>query len=152
MSVLGIVLRAVVERQARNSTLAELIAKLEASRSVVTERFDGAADTPRNREQMAHIIGIERWGERRLRVALGESPLADEYNGYRPDTSERLETLRAAWQQTQRQTVATARALEQADGGSRTALHNEMGEVSMRGWFAYLDGHATRESRWMKRR
>ncbi|MEO8167117.1 MAG: hypothetical protein ABI623_02660, partial [bacterium] len=50
-----------------------------ASGAAVAERMARAADTPGNRDVAAHIIGIERWGARRLRTALGDVALADEY-------------------------------------------------------------------------
>ena len=86
MSFIGSLIRAFVERRAAKASIDELRKGLETSCSAVALEMANAADTPMNRQKAAHVIGIERWGQQRLRAALtpARAPVMDEYDGYRP--------------------------------------------------------------------
>lgn len=145
--MIGTVLRPLVERQAKGRTLDELVGSLERSGATLTVRFGRAADTPRNREALNHIVGIERWGQRRLRVPLGEPLLMNSYRGYRLPEGTAMRNLVQAFTDTRRDTVNLARELARADLKSPAKVrHNDLGELSIGAWLAYLDGHAKRES------
>ncbi len=151
--VIGGVLRPMLERQAKGRSVQEFAGLLEHSGAEVAKRLQGAPDTPHNREVANHIVGIERWGQRRLRVALGEPPIMDSYRGYRLPEGVDLEALRSAFTNTRRDTVELARELGFTDPQSqRKVRHNDFGELSVGGWLAYLDGHAKRESTRIKGR
>ena len=146
--LIGMMRRPMAERHAGGKSIAELADELEASGRVMDERMAGKPDTPGNREAIAHWVGIERWGQRRLRVALGEPLVEDAYHPYRPDKAEGVEALREAFAETREGTVALARDL--ADEGvdpERTIRHNDLGDLSVRGWLAYLIQHPEQESR-----
>jgi hypothetical protein len=147
-SFFGLAVAFFFERPARNHTLEELAAKLEQSGTQVATRFASAPETSANRKQMRHIVGIERWGQRRLRVALGEPPLSDEYDDYQPATDSRWEDLRTLFATTRQETVALARKLASngVDGADKVA-HNQFGALSLRGWLHYLNVHANLESK-----
>jgi hypothetical protein len=144
--ILGAMIRPYVKRQARGKTIEDLAQRLEASREPVEARVSAAADTPANREAINHILGIERWGQRRLRVALGEPFERDSYRGYRLPDDALIADLQAGFRDTRSSTIALARELQQAgvDPG-RTVPHNDLGDLTLVEWFAYLDGHAARE-------
>lgn len=72
---MGTILRPILERQAKKRTVRGFASSLERSGEEVTRHLSGIPYTPRNRGVVNHIVGIERWGQRRLRVALGEPPL-----------------------------------------------------------------------------
>ena len=55
-----------IERPANKLTLVQLTANLEAAGQQLEQRMAEAGDTPPNREKASHVIGIERWGQRRL--------------------------------------------------------------------------------------
>jgi hypothetical protein len=146
--MIGTVLRPLVERQAKGHSLEDLAEALERSGSTLNARFGRAADTPRNREALNHIVGIERWGQRRLRVPLGEPLLMDSYRGYRLPEGTSMDNLVQAFADTRRDTVNLARELGSAGlKPSAKVRHNDLGELSLGAWLAYLDGHAKRESR-----
>ncbi len=148
MSLVGKVLGALVERQGRGASIGEWADRLTQSGDSVARRIASAPDTPKNRDVAAHIVGIERWGQRRLRTILGEPLVRDEYNGYRPPASEDVAVLAQTFQQVRGETVALVRLL-QAEGCAPTAKapHNDLGETSILGWLSYLNGHAAMESR-----
>lgn len=144
--LIGAALRPLVRRRARGRTVDDMIRRLEASGKTVQGQFDRGADTPANREAISHMVGIERWGQSRLRVALGAPFQRDSYRGYRPPEGASMADLRAAFGETRAATIALAREVAQAGvDPARTVPHNDLGDLSMVEWLAYLDGHAARE-------
>lgn len=144
--MIGMVLRPVAELQARGRSGEAVAAALERSGTNITARFERAEDTPGNREAVNHITGIERWGQRRLRVALGEPPVMDSYRAYRLPEGTDIKTLARAFADTRRRTVELALELARMDPDLKTNVrHNDLGELSVGGWLAYLGAHASRE-------
>jgi hypothetical protein len=145
--VIGAILRPILERQAKGRSPEDFARSLENSGTAVAERLDQVPDTPHNREVANHIVGIERWGSHRLRVALGEPLVLDSYRGYRLPEGSDLPTLRLAFADTRKQTVLLVWALHAVDPVFQTKVrHNDAGDLSVGGWLAYLEGHAKRES------
>ena len=150
-NLVGAVLRPLLEHQAKNRSLEELAAALERSGTEVKKRLEAAPDTPRNREVANHIVGIERWGQRRLRTALGEPLTSDPYHGYRLPEDASLDDLKNAYAKTRWATLELISELKtQRVDVARKVRHNDLGELSVRGWLVYLDGHAKRESTRLK--
>jgi hypothetical protein len=101
-------------------------------------RYRAAAGDPKALRTLRHVVAIERWGQRRLRVALGDAPFErDESGAYAPPDDapyERvLDELRV-----RAETVALARrvAAEDKAGGRRRA--QRMGPLTAAGWLRYL--------------
>lgn len=146
--LIGLGLRPFAERRARGRTLEEVARDLERSGARIDAHMEGKPDTPANREAIAHCVGIERWGQSRLRVGLGESLVMDGHRGYRPDPAIGVGALGAAMSETRAGTVALARELAAAGvDPSTTVRHNDLGDLSLAGWLAYLEQHASRELR-----
>jgi hypothetical protein len=72
-----------LENPAKNKSYEQLIAGLQNGEAVVLARAAGKPDTPQNRAQFGHIIGIEQWCQRRLNTLQGAPAVQDEYDGYR---------------------------------------------------------------------
>ena len=146
--LIGLVRRPMAERGARGKGLERLAAELEASGATMDARLARAGDTPGNRDAIAHWVGIERWGQRRLRVALGEPFVEDGHRPYRPDEATGVEALRDSFAQTRAETVALAhRLIEAGVDPATTVRHNDLGEMTVAGWLAYLIQHPEQESR-----
>jgi len=146
--LIGLVRRPMAERAAQGKGLEQLAAELEVSATRMDTRLAHAADTPGNRDAIAHWVGIERWGQRRLRVALGEPFIEDGHRPYRPDEVAGVEALRRAFAQTRAETVALARRLIEAGIDPATVVrHNDLGDLTVAGWLAYLVQHPEQESR-----
>ena len=144
--LIGLGLRPFAERRARQRTLDEAARDLEASGAQVDAHLAGKPDTPANREAIAHCVGIERWGQSRLRVGLGEQLQMDGHHGYRPDPAIGVDALRAAMAEARAATVALARELAAAGTDPTTTVrHNDLGDLTLAGWLAYLEQHANRE-------
>lgn len=136
-----------IEAPARRRSLAQFAARFEQRAKELAVRFAKAPDTDKNRDRLGHIIGIERWGQRRLKVALGEEFVQDEYNGYRPDHTASWADLLAQWQATRTETTALVRTFAtQNTDVAQTIPHNSFGPLTVKGWLQYLSNHATRES------
>ena len=136
-----------VERPARKASINELADKLSVSGQALSIRFGGIANRDANREALRHIIGLERWGQRRLRVFLGEPFVRDEHDGYRPSENFSWNDLREDFNQARAETVTLAEQLKQKNvTHTATVLHNDFGSLTAKGWLKYLLDHATRES------
>ncbi len=134
----------------RRASFESLIAQLEATSRAILDRAGRAADTEHNRRVLSHIIGIERWGQRRLSVFLGEPLVMDEYDGYRPEQETSWPELKAQFESTRAQTLSLAQRLAAAQA-PQTVPHNQFGPLSAAGWLRYLNLHAAMESRKIRR-
>lgn len=140
-----------IKRPARKLGLGDLATRLEDAGKTLELRFGAAMDTPANREKVRHIVGIERWGQRRLETFLGKEAVDDEYDDYQPSASASWRDLKLAFANTRRRTVEMARQLDKAKiGDDRTAMHNGQGPLTAREWLYYLRLHADLESRRVK--
>lgn len=140
------------ERPARRLSLTDLAIRLETAGKVIERRFSVPPDNEWNRDQIRHVVGIERWAQQRVRVALGNPLVMDEYDGYRPAANLPWEQMRATFQDTRRETVALIRELERAGVSTGTRVpHNQFGDLSVGAWFQYMNNHANRESRFLRR-
>lgn len=140
-----------LERPAQKLTFEQHAETLSQNGEALAYRFAACDDSPANREQLRHIIGIERWGQARLRAFLsGQTDLdtLDEYDGYRPDDALDWAALQAAFTAARVDSVALARELAGRDlDPSMTVIHNQYGRLSAYGWLRYLDTHANLEGK-----
>jgi hypothetical protein len=151
MSLIGKIIRFVIEKKAAKKELSILRNDLRTSSKTVAERMRSAADTRENRGQASHLTGIERWAQPRLRVFLGEKPVEGEYNGYRPSQDLNMAAQARAFSETRAATLDLIAALEKATiPDTQTVPHNDLGQLSLRGWLMYLESHANRESLGLK--
>jgi hypothetical protein len=146
--MIGQVRRPMAERHARGRSIEQLAAELEASGGALDARLAGVSDTPGNRAAVAHWVGIERWGQRRLRVALGEPFLDDGHHPYKPDEASGIAALRRALASARAETLDLVRALQEAGVDPATTVrHNDLGDLTIAGWLAYLLQHPEQEAR-----
>jgi hypothetical protein len=140
-----------VDLPAKRKSFNELITALEGNERRLIARVADAPDTPKNRKLLRHVIGIERWGQRRLQTLLGEPFIQDEYDGYQPADSLSFPELRETFSQTRRASVALAQELQRRNV-AKTAIvrHNDAGDMSVAGWLRYFALHATGEMRRIK--
>lgn len=130
--------------------MAQMAQTLAHSGKALSQQFEKLSNNDRNRQVLNHIIGIERWGQSRLRVALGEALVRDEYNGYRPARETDWVTLKQQFTETRAATVALVQDLDKAGVVSRKVWHNRYGEITVKGWLRYLNIHANMESKKMR--
>jgi hypothetical protein len=138
----------VLERPVRDLSLSQMVDRLESAGERLAQRLGAASDSPANRSQLRHMVGIERWGHRRLCAVFGEPLVLDEYDDYRPAANLSWDKMRAAFRAARAETVALTRRLEAEGVDSRlTAPHNQWGPLTVRGWLRYLDIHANLEAK-----
>jgi hypothetical protein len=146
--VVRLFVRALVERPARRTGPAKLVARLEAGLAPLEARFRAVAGDPKALRTLRHIVTIERWGQGRLRVALGDRPYArDESGAYAPASDAPYEGLLDQLRATRAETVTLARRV--ADEGKAAVLvdHNSLGPLTAAGWLQYLNVHADFEAK-----
>ena len=138
-----------LERPAGRLSYPELGQGLERGGVLLAQRAARAADTQANRGVLTHIIGIERWGQERLRVALGEREFVrDDHHPYKPGAGTTLRELQDLLSQTRSRTVDLARRLNASPPEEGTTVeHNGLGPLTPKGWLRYLTQHADVESR-----
>jgi hypothetical protein len=148
MNIVSTIFRTFIQFQIRNKSLDQLVARAEESGKTILTNLANKSDTPQSRQKLRHIIGIERWGQRRLKTLLGEPAIQDEYDGYQPAETLDFKALRNAFKQTRTETLALVRKLQKKGVAEQgTANHNGMGDVSVPIWLGYLTGHANFESK-----
>lgn len=151
MSLVGTIMRTTFKIQTLNKSLDDLIQSAQAGGQSIASHLQGKPDTDQNRRQMRHVIGIERWGQRRLQTILGKPSVQDEYDNYQPDEQLSLAALRNEFIATRTQTLETVAAIQQKGvADSATANHNDMGDISVKLWVRYLTMHANFESKRVK--
>ena len=143
-------LRRRVRGKARGTTIAEQAERLEESRERLLPRIRRAADTPGNREALNHFVGIERWSlsriHSRIRVTKGEPLVLDSYHGYRLPENATLEELQDTFAAVRDESIALARELAASGVDPNLKIpHNDLGELTVVEWFAYIDDHTRRE-------
>ena len=148
MSLLGTLIRSITERNARGKSYTDFQRALVKTGETVHGRFQDAADTAGHRQAGRHIVGIERWSQSRLRAALGEAYLRDEYDSYQPGEELDMSSLAQAFAETRQGTERILTELEAAGVPlSKTVPHNQLGEMTIGGWLSYIIAHAGRESK-----
>lgn len=153
MSLIAKIFRTVmIDRAAGQKSAADLRADLAADKATLAAQLAGAADDDTARKQLAHVIGIERWAQSRLKVALGEGQLVmDEYDGYRPAKGPPLAELAEEFAAARDESIAIADRLASVPNiETQTVTHNDMGEMRVRSWLQYLISHAGFELRKVK--
>jgi hypothetical protein len=142
-----------IERPARNAGAQRLIAALEASLATLTPRYAAAADPVRAAATLTHLIGIERWGQQRLRVALGEATFVrDGHRDYLPPDDLAYPALRDLLPVVRGETIRLARAIATRNVGETRVEHNSLGPITAAGWLHYLRLHGDLESRRVRTR
>jgi hypothetical protein len=137
-----------VERPAARRGTRVLADELESALAPLVERLQRSKAPERASKQSQHIVGIERWGQQRLRVALGEASFErDSHHPYLPDANLDLPALLDVLRNTRAETVALARRIEQQGRGAERVEHNALGPMSANGWLRYLRVHADLEAR-----
>ncbi len=138
----------VFERPVRKLSMGVLITELNQSAKDLTSHLDNCPDTPNNRRKLSHMVGIERWGQRRLRVSLGEPFLTEEYDHYCPSIERTWEELISEWVATRNATIALASNMVKINVSPECKIeHNQYGFLSIKAWLRYLDVHSISEGK-----
>ena len=147
-TALKIIVPLFVENPAQKKTFAQLQANLSQSKTIIEARVIKTAsqNLEKHRTTLQHIIGIERWGTARLKVALGEPFKSDGQKDYHPDSSLDLTQLLPQFTSTRLETLRVVKLLEQQNSSIKI-VHNNFGPISVKGWLGYLNVHGEIESR-----
>jgi hypothetical protein len=139
-----------VELPVKFSKLSNQVKALETSGNALSKQLETVSDREENREVLAHIITLERWGTQRLRVLLGEAFVRDTSSDHAPPADLSWEDLRQLFADTRHELLEVAQGLGQRAKGFQVE-HNQFGPLSGAGWLRYLNTHAFLESKRFKR-
>lgn len=134
------------ERPAQKLPLRDHARSLRSSGDTILSRLQGVQPTEKHRDVLRHVIGIERWGQRRLRAFLGEPFVLDAHHPYKPTPEASWDELLREFASTREETVRLATGFTDCNTVG-VVPHNDFGELSARGWLRYLRGHAEVETR-----
>jgi hypothetical protein len=152
-AIINFVANLILDRPARKQSWQELASQLEESGRAVDARAVAAKDPTQAQKTLRHITGIERWGQRRLRVFLGEPFVQDEYNAYRPAANLTTEQQRQEFDATRTQTITLVQQIAAAKSVVQAkVVHNSFGAISAKAWVKYLETHARLESKKIRQR
>lgn len=129
---------------AEQRDMALLTEGLRQSAEKIYHKVKAAEPNSHNHQIFTHIIGIERWGQNRLKVALGEPLVMDEYNGYRPARERAWDALIDDFVKTRQETIAIAKQIARTSSPPLIP-HNTLGDLSVEAWLMYLQLHADGE-------
>lgn len=129
----------------KGTSLEDVAAELEASGKRATQQLIERLPSEKNYEILSHLIGIERWGQSRLKVAMGEPLNMEEYDRHRPAIGQSWNQLQDAFNATREQTIELAEKLAADELGDVIVPHNEFGDLTTLQWLVYLRMHANAE-------
>lgn len=146
-TVLKLVAPLFIENPAQKQSFAQLTARLEKTQNEIANRINAVKtqNLEKHRATLRHIIGIERWGTERLKVALGETFKPDGQKDYHPNPNSNFAALLEDFNNTRFETLRVAKLVEQQNPNAKVE-HNGFGPLSVKGWLAYLNIHSSMES------
>lgn len=134
---------------ARKLTLAQHTDLLRRTGTADSAKLASARGTEYERKQLRHVIGIERWSQRRLKVFLGEPFVLDGHREYKPPADAAWEQMRQDFGRMRAETVALAEQITAREPDTRVE-HNQFGPLTARGWLRYIEKHSEYELRKFK--
>lgn len=140
-----------IDRKANQLSLAEHAQTMAQDGQSLLQKYRDVADNDIHQRVISHIIGIERWGQQRLKGFLGHPYQTDEYNEYRPEKGLSVAQLVEEFENTRAETVTIARLISEAQNlVTEEVPHNQFGSLTAKSWLYYLNFHANAESRRLK--
>jgi hypothetical protein len=134
-----------LENPSKDKSFAQLRSMLELSGTQIRARLESGEP---NLKLLRHVITIERWGQNRLRSALGEVRFVLDQSGqYAPAATLGWAELKAEFANVRQETLEISRRLELANPMPGPVVHNQFGPVTVKGWLRYLEIHASTELR-----
>ncbi|HEY3291809.1 MAG TPA: hypothetical protein VGK87_16875 [Anaerolineae bacterium] len=145
-TLFGVAMSWISELRARGHQYDDLKFRMAASGQRIGARFHAAAPTENNIEAITHMTGIERWAAHRLRTAMGEPLVIDDYDGYRPAKGIAQGPLCDAFDASRAATLQLVDELSAARVPiTAKVIHNELGAISVGAWLVYMNDHIERE-------
>ena len=139
-----------LKRPLRDVAFIDLLEQCRVNGQQLSQALPEKADNEQNARILSHIIGIEKWGQSRLQVALGEPLRMEDYLVYRPDRSITYPELCAQFPAVRATTIALGQKMLDSDATTHKVPHNQFGDLDGKAWIYYLTIHADREATALK--
>jgi hypothetical protein len=122
----------------------------EESCRLIQSLIDRAEDNSKNRWELLHIIGMERWMQSRMRVALGAPFIQEEYDSYRPPEDTPWQDLKRTFFDVREASCDLCIEFEAKNvDPAQKIVHNSVGEMSVKAWMEYVLSHSNRHAKRM---
>jgi hypothetical protein len=136
------------ERPVRGMSAEALRAKLSASQSTFLAALRNKSDSVANKALLAHIIGIERWAQARIKQGHTGVIIHEEYNGYRPAPDTSYADLVHIADTTRTDSIALLHTIITANIALTTPIeHPQFGTLSLAAWVQYIMSHSMIEAK-----
>lgn len=129
----------------RGTSVTDATAELDASGNRNMQQLLEKMPTKKNYHILNHLIGIEKWGHSKLKIALGEPSNMEEYDNYRPPLGLSWNELQDIFEATRETTKELAGSIEEMETSEIRVMHNQFGELTAKEWLIYLRLHANAE-------
>ncbi len=127
------------ELPTRKKNATQLAQALKKSGQTIIAHLNGVEGNLRQEEVLRTMIGIERWGQRRLKVAMGGQLVEDTYEAYLPSHSRAWRHLLDDFSEERQDTVELAKDIDM-DGDLDTKIpHHDWGPLSPLAWIKYIE-------------
>ncbi|MEM9950432.1 MAG: hypothetical protein AAF846_02435 [Chloroflexota bacterium] len=139
------------ERWAKRNSYQHIKTQIETEAKIIHTSIQSATQNKVNHQTTTHIIGMERWIQSRIKVALGSPYIQEEYDNYRPPQN-------ASWEQLEQEFIATRElSCELCDqliaeniDKSLKVNHNQFGNITIGAWLEYLNFHSKTHAKSIK--
>ena len=139
----------IFERKIRGKSYMDYRRLFGESSTVIQDLIDRAEDDAKSRWELLHVIGMERWMQSRMKVALGAPFIQEEYDGYRPPEDTPWADLKQTFIEVREAScdLCTEFDAKNVDAAQKIK-HNQAGPMSVKAWMEYVlrhgNGHAKR--------
>lgn len=128
-----------IETPARWTGMDRLIKVLDTSGQSLEKHMHTVKGRAINQNALAHIIGIERWAQRRLCVVLGEALCEDSFATSYPGAQSWTQLVEI-FHLTRKETVSLGKSLRMAGIDPEIRIpHHQFGNLSILGWLYYIN-------------
>lgn len=136
-----------LERKIQGKSYQQYNQRFQESSSYIQNLIDLAEANQKNRWELLHIIGMERWMQSRMKVALGALLVQEEYDGYRPPDDTSWHDLKQMFIDVRKDSCDLCAKFDAKNVDPAQKIeHNSVGPLSVKAWMEYVVSHSNRHA------
>lgn len=139
-----------LERKVRGKSYQQYQQMLQESSSFIQNQISRADENMKSRHALIHIIGLERWIQSRMMVALGSPFIQDESDRYLPPEDTSWIQLSQTFIDVRNDSIDLIAKIAAKDVDPTSKIdHNAVGPLSVRAWMEYVVDHGNKHAEQM---